>query len=113
MKLKHPLKRVLFATLIGMVLGVLCILGQAQRGPENPLPNATIYLLHAWYNRVLMGMMIGFAGDWILVKQKPLMNAVNSASSVPLLSLFICTSSFMEHEMQLHAESHLIYWESS
>ena len=59
-----------------MVLGIFCIIGQSQRMPENPLPSGTIYLLHAWYNRVIMGLMIGFAGKWVIIKEKPLYNAI-------------------------------------
>ena len=50
--MKHEnsmLKRVLISTILGMILGIFCIIGQAQRGPSNPLPNATIYLISAWY----------------------------------------------------------------
>ncbi|UYP44731.1 hypothetical protein NEF87_001016 [Candidatus Lokiarchaeum ossiferum] len=74
--MKNQLKRVLIATGMGAILGIFCIIGQSQRMPLNPNPNATIYLLAAWYNRVIMGMLIGFAGEWFLLKNKPRLNSV-------------------------------------
>lgn len=70
------LKRVGIATFLGAILGVFCILGQSQRMPANPLPNATVYLIAAWYNRVIMGILIGFAGEWQIVQKSTLLNAV-------------------------------------
>ncbi|TFH29726.1 MAG: hypothetical protein E4G98_03335 [Promethearchaeota archaeon] len=77
--MEHQKKlRIGIATGFGMLMGVLCVLGQSQRMPANPLPNATIYLLGAWYNRVLMGILIGCADDWQFVKKKsrPILNAI-------------------------------------
>ncbi len=73
--MKEIYKRLLIAIGLGMILGIFCIIGQAQRLPDIPLPNRTIYLLHAWYNRVIMGITIGFAGHWNLITSKPLLNA--------------------------------------
>ncbi|MHA1518863.1 MAG: hypothetical protein ACTSRK_01645 [Promethearchaeota archaeon] len=68
------------ATGLGMVLGLICVLGQSLRMPDNPLPNATIYLLAAWYNRVIMGILIGCADDWQILKpntqSKAIINAI-------------------------------------
>ena len=79
------IKRLLIATGLGALLGIFCILGQAQRGPTTPLPNSTIYLLSAWYNRVIMGMMIGFAGEWFLIKNKVFINAILRGALLGLL----------------------------
>jgi hypothetical protein len=70
--------RIGIATGLGIILGIFCILGQSSRMPANPLPNATIYLLGAWYNRVIMGILIGCADDWQFLKNnsRPLLNAV-------------------------------------
>ncbi len=74
----HKKLRLGIATGLGMILGLICILGQNLRMPANPLPNATIYLLGAWYNRVIMGILIGCADDWQFLKKKslPILNAV-------------------------------------
>jgi hypothetical protein len=60
------IKRVGFATILGAILGVFCILGASGRiggwiGNE-------ILLIGLWYNRVVMGVIIGFAGDFYLIK---------------------------------------------
>lgn len=49
-------KRVLAGLLVGMVLGVICIIGARVRGGgEHPVH----YLIGFWYNRVIMGVLIG------------------------------------------------------
>ena len=74
----HKKLRIGLATGLGIILGIFCIIGQSTRMPEPPLPNATIYLLGAWYNRVIMGILIGSADDWQFLKTKSqwLLNAV-------------------------------------
>jgi len=59
-------KRVGFATILGAILGVFCILGAGGRigGWEGN----EILLIGLWYNRVVMGVVIGFAGDLHLIK---------------------------------------------
>lgn len=49
-------RRVLFGILFGAILGVFCIIG-AQTRTEEVLSNT--YLLGFWYNRLLMGIIIG------------------------------------------------------
>ncbi|RZN63346.1 hypothetical protein [Methanonatronarchaeum sp. AMET6-2] len=57
-------KRVGIATALGAFLGIFCIIGVGWRlgytGNE-------WYLLGMWYNRVIMGAIIGFAGWWTLI----------------------------------------------
>ncbi len=62
--------RTLISTGLGVVLGVICILGVRTRMPLNPEPNATIYLLGAWYNRLIMGIIIGLAGGIHIFQKK-------------------------------------------
>ncbi|MBN2156604.1 MAG: hypothetical protein JW776_11220 [Candidatus Lokiarchaeota archaeon] len=38
--------------------------------PPSPLPSASIYLLGAWYNRLIMGLVIGFAGEFHFLNEK-------------------------------------------
>ena len=49
-------KRLLIATILGALLGVFCILGARMRY-DNTLENT--YLFSFWFNRLLMGVMIG------------------------------------------------------
>ena len=49
-------RRVLFATILGAILGIICILGATLRSGGS-LSN--VYLFAFWYNRLLMGIVIG------------------------------------------------------
>ncbi len=57
-------RRVTISILTGAVLGVLCIIGVGTRigFEENEL-----FLFAMWYNRVLMGLVVGFAGDITII----------------------------------------------
>lgn len=60
---------------MGAILGIFCILGVSQRIPVS-IENEAMYLAAAWYNRVTMGIIIGLAGDIIIIpKKSPLLNA--------------------------------------
>lgn len=61
-------KRVGAGTAFGALMGVICILGVSQRLPDPVYPSATVYLVGAWYNRVVMGVLIGFAGELKVVE---------------------------------------------
>jgi hypothetical protein len=93
------IKRVIFATLLGAILGVFCILGASGRiggwiGNE-------ILLIGLWYNRVVMGVIIGFAGDLHLIKRnngsKRLNSILRGIIFGTLVSLqFYLTTSFLD-----------------
>ncbi len=51
-------RRILISLLAGALLGVVCIVG-AQLRYSNQLE--TVYLLSFWFNRVLIGLVIGLA----------------------------------------------------
>ena len=55
--------RLLISTGLGALFGVFCIIGVSQRSGWGPLPNDAVYLTGAWYNRLIMGIMIGLAGE--------------------------------------------------
>ncbi len=49
-------QRILVGLLVGIVLGIVCIIGARVRGGgEHP----AYYLIGFWYNRVIMGVLIG------------------------------------------------------
>ena len=63
---------------MGALLGVLCIIGVGGR-IDGGYDTNMVYLLGIWYNRVIMGVLIGFAGGWTILKsenQKNLGNAL-------------------------------------
>ncbi|OKY79018.1 MAG: putative membrane protein [Candidatus Methanohalarchaeum thermophilum] len=60
-------KRLKITTLTGALLGIFCIIGVGLRlgfkGNE-------WYLFGMWYNRVVMGITIGFAENWKIIPGK-------------------------------------------
>ncbi|MGY5872064.1 MAG: hypothetical protein RTV72_07475 [Candidatus Thorarchaeota archaeon] len=69
-------RRIAIATIVGALLGVLCIIGVGSRIPGNY--SNVIYLAGVWYNRVLMGLMVGFAGHVTIIKSDNDKNYVNA-----------------------------------
>ena len=57
-------RRLTVGTVLGALLGVVCVSGVSQRLPAAPVPNETLYLVNAWFQRLLMGVLVGLAG-WI------------------------------------------------
>ena len=55
-------KRLVGAVIIGAFLGVICIVGGSARA-GGWAGNET-YLIAMWYNRVIIGLLIGLAGRW-------------------------------------------------
>ncbi|MHA1452427.1 MAG: hypothetical protein ACTSRD_06165 [Promethearchaeota archaeon] len=68
------MKKIYLRTLItaglGALLGIFCIIGVSQRIPAVILTSSSIYLLGAWYNRLIMGIMIGLAGELHFLGEK-------------------------------------------
>lgn len=59
-------KRIIISLIAGALLGIFCIVGVGTRigysGNE-------WYLFGMWYNRVIMGLLIGFAGSWKILEK--------------------------------------------
>ncbi len=53
-------KRMIISLITGGLLGVVCILGATLRYQENV---STVYLFAFWFNRLLMGLVIGFVSN--------------------------------------------------
>jgi hypothetical protein len=70
-------KRLGISTVTGAILGVFCILGAVQRIPGNFSENLP-YLLGIWTMRVILGIVIGLAGDIIIFKGEKWQNWVNA-----------------------------------
>lgn len=89
-------KRISLSTLMGGILGIFCILGVGYRiGIEGNL----WFLLGMWYNRVVMGLLIGFSGTWIIIKGEKniLKNAVIRGL---LLGLIVTSAIFLTTELR-------------
>ncbi len=79
-------KRLLISVLSGAILGVFCVLGASYRleGQYNQL-----LLFSLWYNRVLLGLVIGLAGELTLFQGK-----LNSLVRGALLGLVLSAPFF-------------------
>ncbi len=68
-------KRITLAVLMGAILGIFCIVGV---GTRIGFSGNKWYLFGMWYNRVVMGLLIGFAGSWRILsgKENQLKNAI-------------------------------------
>ncbi len=63
---------------MGALLGILCIIGVGGRVPGGFEANI-MYLLGVWYNRVIIGLVVGFAGNVTIIKSDNEKNLVNAA----------------------------------
>ena len=94
------IKRLIVGTVMGAFLGVFCIIGVSLRLPDPVYPNATVYLIGAWYNRVVMGSLIGLAGGIKLYKNEN--NPVNSIIRGAIIGAFVSVSfSFLSQAIEL------------
>lgn len=60
-------KRVAVALAVGSVLGVFCILGVGHRVGYD---GNGLFLFSVWYNRLLMGLVVGLAGEVTLLRAR-------------------------------------------
>lgn len=60
-------KRLVIAVLTGALLGILCIIGVGARIPGGYLVNI-VFLIGMWYNRVIMGLVIGLVDEIVIIK---------------------------------------------
>ncbi|MFP3897028.1 MAG: hypothetical protein ACLFV5_09390, partial [Anaerolineales bacterium] len=59
-------KRLTASLITGALLGIVCIIGVGIR--TGKLAGNGLFLLAMWYNRIVMGLMIGLAGGWHLIE---------------------------------------------
>lgn len=80
-------KRLIIALISGALLGVICVVGVSLRlgfdGNE-------LFILATWYNRFIIGLVIGLAGEITLIKGK-----FNSIIRGLLLGLIISLALFL------------------
>jgi hypothetical protein len=81
-------KRLIISIPLGMLMGVICVIGLSQRIPAGGVdPSNSIYLWGAWYERVIMGIMIGFASELVIIKSKR--NLLNAFIRGAILGLIV------------------------
>ncbi len=94
------IKRLIIGIVMGAFLGIFCVIGVSLRLPNPVYPNATIYLTGAWYNRVVMGALIGLAGGIKLYKDEN--NIVNSIIRGAIIGAFVSVGfSFLSQSITL------------
>ncbi len=59
------MKRILISTITGALLGVICIIGV---GARVGFSGNYLFLFSMWYNRLLMGFVIGLSGKLRILK---------------------------------------------
>ncbi len=92
-------RRIAIATLTGALLGVLCFIVAGAILPGGYMLNI-IFLVGLWYNRVIMGMLIGFAGDMTLVRRDDQKNLVNAVVRGLLFGILVSLSIFLSSEFK-------------
>ncbi len=92
-------RRVAIATITGAVLGVACIIGVGARIPGGYLPNI-IFLIGMWYNRVIMGILIGLAGNMVLIKSSGEKNLRNAVIRGLLFGILVSFAIFLSTEFR-------------
>jgi hypothetical protein len=86
-------KRLNVSLIAGAVLGVVCIVGLGVR--SGGLAGRELYAVALWYNRVIMGLVVGLAGAWQIVRE-PLNRYLRGA----LLGLLVSAAFFLSTGMQ-------------
>ncbi len=86
-------KRLMISVGAGAVLGVFCIIGGSVRA--GGLAGNELYVLAMWYNRVIIGLVIGLAGQWQLMS-----GPWNRYIRGGLLGFLVSAAFFLSTELQ-------------
>lgn len=92
-------KRLSISVIVGALLGVLCIIGVGSRIPGGYLLNI-VFLIGMWYNRVIMGLLIGLAGDIQILKSENISNLGNAILRGLILGLLVSSAIFLSTEFR-------------
>ena len=60
-------KRLIISTVTGALLGVICIIGIGSRIFDGEYLANITYLLGIWMSRLVLGVTIGFVGEFVIV----------------------------------------------
>ncbi|MDO8056350.1 MAG: hypothetical protein Q6361_05765 [Candidatus Hermodarchaeota archaeon] len=92
-------KRVGIAVLVGALLGVLCIVGVGTRIPGGYFANI-VFLIGMWYNRVIMGLVIGLAGEIVIIKGEQGRMWANAVVRGLIFGLLVSSAIFLSTEFR-------------
>lgn len=91
MKFPNP-KRISLGILTGAILGIICIIGV---GTRVGFSGNFVYLIGMWYNRVIMGFIIGLSGEIVILENSPKKNSILRGTIFGLVTtsaIFLSTS---------------------
>jgi hypothetical protein len=92
-------KRLGIALLTGALLGILCIIGVGARIPGGYLPNI-IFLIGMWYNRIIMGLVIGLADGIVIIKGEDRRMWANAVVRGLLFGILVSAAIFVSTEFR-------------
>jgi len=92
-------KRMGISILVGALLGVLCIIGVGSRLPGGYITNA-VFLFGMWYNRLIMGILIGFAGEVNLLGKEDEKHLANAAVRGLIFGIIVSFAIFFSSELR-------------
>ncbi len=92
-------KRIIVSLIMGAILGVLCIIGVGGRIEGGYLPNI-VFLIGMWYNRVIMGLLIGFAGELHLAGDEDASPWINPLIRGLLFGILVSLAIFLSTEFR-------------
>ncbi len=92
-------KRLAVSLLMGAILGVFRIIGVGSRIEGGILQN-TVFLVGMWYNRVIMGLVIGLSGDLHLLDGKEIPNWRNTILRGLIFGILISLAIFLSTEFR-------------
>lgn len=66
----YKLKKLFTAIFLGCILGIVCVIGARTRILNSSFSgNLSLMLFALWYNRFIMGLVIGFSDDYFIFTQ--------------------------------------------
>ena len=101
-KLQSVMKnnRILISTALGAVLGIFCIIGVSGR---IPISGNELFFVGMWYNRVILGFVIGLSADLTITQNEKLNPVIRGALLGFFIALAILLSSQAKDVMSFFA----------
>lgn len=93
-------KRIVISVVLGALLGVLCIVGVGTRLFAGAYLENMLYLFGMWYNRVIMGLLIGFAGGVMIIDRENPKSLANAALRGLILGALVSSAIFLSDAYQ-------------
>jgi hypothetical protein len=92
-------RRLSISVIVGALLGILCIIGVGARIPGGYLPNI-VFLIGMWYNRVIMGLLIGLAGDIQIINSESNSKLANAFLRGLIFGILVSSAIFLSTEFR-------------